>query len=82
MEEFFNRKTMAAHILCSSRVVAMQFKECCDMSPINTISCVETRRTLKEVFEEQHGEMLKTGFILDVKCQVRDGVHYQIRVFE
>jgi hypothetical protein len=44
VEEFFNRKTMAPHILCSSRVVAMQFKECCHMSPINTISCVETWR--------------------------------------
>jgi hypothetical protein len=39
--------------------------------PINTISCVETRRTFKD-------EMPKTGFILDVKCQVCDGAHYQI----
>ena len=77
-EEFFNRKTIAAHMLCLSQVVAMQFKECCHMGPINTISRVATRRTLKEVFEEQHGEMPKTGFILDVKCQVRDGEHYQI----
>jgi len=46
--------------------------------PINTISCVETRRTFKEVFKEHHGQMPKTGFILDVKCQVCDGAHYQI----
>ena len=39
---------------------------------------VETCRTLKEIFEEHHGEMLKTGFFLDVKCQVRDDAHYQI----
>ena len=38
------------------------------MGPIN----VETRRTLKEILEEHHGEMPKTGFFLDVKCQVRD----------
>ena len=50
------------------------------MGPIKTISCVETWRTLKEVFEEHHGEMPKTGFILDVKCQVCDGAHYQIMV--
>jgi hypothetical protein len=57
-EEFFNTKIMAAHMLCSSRVVAMKFKECCHMGPIN----VETQRTLKEIFEEHHGEMPKTGF--------------------
>ena len=45
-------------MLCSSRVVAMKFKECCHMGPIN----VETQRTLKEIFEEHHGEMPKTGF--------------------
>ena len=58
-------------MLCLSRVVAMQFKECCHMGPINTISCVETQRTLKEVFEEHHGEMPNTGFILGVKCPSR-----------
>ena len=58
-------------MLCLSRVVAMQFKECCHMGPINTISCVETRRTLKEVFEEHHGEMPNIGFILGVKCPSR-----------
>jgi hypothetical protein len=54
------------------------------MVPINTIYCVETRRTLKEVFEDHHafhGEMPKTRFILDVKCQVRDGAHYQINEY-
>ena len=67
-------------MLCLSQVVAMQFKECCHMGPINIISRVAIRRTLKEVFEEQHGEMPKTGFILDVKCQVYDGANK--RVFE
>ena len=39
---------------------------------------VETRRTLKEIFEEHHDEIPKTGFFLDVKCQVCDGERYQI----
>ena len=57
-------------MLCSSRLtqaIAMKLKECCHMGSINTISCVETRRTLKKIFEEYHGEMPEIGFILDVQ---------------
>ena len=48
------------------------------MGATNTISCVETRRTMYEIFQEHRGVMPEFGFKLYVDFQVRDGVHFKI----
>lgn len=45
------------------------------MGATNTISCVETRKT---VYEIDHGVLPELGFKLHVDCQVCDGAHFKI----
>ena len=50
------------HMACAvpaSFVHAFQFKKCKQMDQKNIVKCVEHRRSLNEIFEDEHGALPK-----------------------
>jgi hypothetical protein len=43
----------------ASSVLAFQFKKCKQMDQKNIVKCVEHRRTLNEIFEDEHRALPK-----------------------
>ena len=61
----------------NSSVLAFQFKNCKLMDQKNIVKCVEHRRTLHAIFEDEHGDLPK-GSDLRIECTVGTDICTQI----
>ena len=60
----------------ASSVLAFQFKKCKHMDQKTIVKCVEHRRTLNEIFEDEHGALPK-GSDLRIECTVGNDICIQ-----
>lgn len=63
---------MAAAGVGASTVFAIKIAKCSHFKGTNFMRCLEHRRTLIEVFEEEHGVLNKTS-VLNVECVMGSG---------
>jgi hypothetical protein len=66
-------------VASASSVYAVKFGECRHLRAKNIVKCLEHRRTLLEVFEDEHGSCSKSAVgQLKVECVLSGGEVYQI----